>query len=142
VYGKAGYKNKESCPSRFRQLKITIGGSGRPPISAAVQTLDEAESWCDQSAKKILEGSRLSIKDIDVFNPYDVFTQFCPALARGFRLARREEGRGAQVLQRQHRRAWASSVLSSGGNNGTGRTRTAFIRTRSSSYAGRLGSGR
>jgi acetyl-CoA acetyltransferase len=91
-----------------------------------VQTLDEAQDWCEQSAKKTLEGAGLSIADIDVFNPYDGYTQFTQYWLEAFGWHGVKKGEALQFYRGDMSVGGSHPFMSSGGNNGTGRTRTAI----------------
>jgi acetyl-CoA acetyltransferase len=91
-----------------------------------VQTLDEAETWCDATAKKTLDGAGLSIKDIDVFNPYDGYTLFAQHWLEAFQWHGVKKGEALQFYKGDISVEGPHPFMPSGGNNGTGRTRTAI----------------
>jgi hypothetical protein len=97
-------------------------GSGGSARSSCV-TLAEYESFQKRVARMVYEGSGLQPKDIDIFNPYDGFSSFLPFSLEAF------EWHGVAVRRRLREGTSASReapALSSGGNLGSGRTRTAM----------------
>jgi len=95
-------------------------------LRSMVQTLDEAQEWCDASARKTLEGAGLSIGDIDIFNPYDGYTLFAQHWLEAFGWHGVKKGEALKFYQGDIGVKGPHPFLSSGGNNGTGRTRTAI----------------
>ena len=91
-----------------------------------VQTLNEAEDWCDQSAKKTLEGAGLSIRDIDIFNPYDGFSPFLPFSLEAFGWHGVGKGDTMAFVNGDISVEGPHPLHSGGGNLGNGRTRTAM----------------
>jgi acetyl-CoA acetyltransferase len=93
---------------------------------STVQTLDEAQEWCASEARKTLEGAGLSIDDIDIFNPYDGFTLFTQTWLEAFGWHGVKKGEALDFYRGDIRVEGKHPFLSSGGNSGTGRTRTAI----------------
>ncbi|MCC6474946.1 MAG: hypothetical protein IT514_14520, partial [Burkholderiales bacterium] len=91
-----------------------------------VQTLDEAQEWCALEARKTLEGAGLSIADIDIFNPYDGFSLFAHTWLEAFGWHGVGKGEGLAFYRGDISVEGPHPFLSSGGNLGTGRTRTAI----------------
>ena len=91
-----------------------------------MQTLDEAQSWCEATAKKTLEGAGLSIADIDIFNPYDGFSLFSHTWLEAFGWHGVGKGEAMAFYRGDISVEGPHPFLSSGGNLGTGRTRTAI----------------
>ena len=95
-------------------------------MRSSVQTLDEAEEWCAASARKTLEGAGLSITDIDIFNPYDGFTLFAHHWLEAFGWHGVNKGESLEFYKGDISVEGPHPFMSSGGNIGTGRTRTAI----------------
>jgi hypothetical protein len=53
-------------------------------VRSSCETLDETETFTDHIARMCYEGSGLTAKDIDIFNPYDGFTLFFQYFLEGF----------------------------------------------------------
>lgn len=95
-------------------------------LRSTVQTLDEAQAWCEATAQKTLEGAGLSIDDIDIFNPYDGYTLFAHTWLEAFGWHGVKKGEALAFYRGDISVEGPHPFLSSGGNNGTGRTRTAI----------------
>ena len=94
---------------------------------SSVQTLDEAQDWCAEEARKTLEGAGVAIGDIDIFNPYDGFTLFTQTWLEAFGWHGVKVGEALEFYKGDIRVEGPHPFLSSGGNSGTGRTRTAIF---------------
>ena len=86
--------------------------------------LDEIEDWTERAARRMYEGAGLGPEDVDVFNPYDGYAPMAQFFLEGFQW----HVSSAAMPSRSTRRyqGTASVLLSSGGNLGTGHTRTAM----------------
>jgi acetyl-CoA acetyltransferase len=93
---------------------------------SSVQTLDESQAWCESEARKTLEGSGLSIADIDIFNPYDGFTLFTQTWLEAFGWHGVKKGEALHFYGGDISVKGPHPFMSSGGNSGSGRTRTAI----------------
>ena len=94
---------------------------------STVQTLSEAQEWCGSEARKTLEGAGISVADVDIFNPYDGFTLFTQTWLEAFGWHGVKEGEALDFYRGDIRVEGPHPFLSSGGNSGTGRTRTAIF---------------
>lgn len=99
----------------------------RARVRSLVQTLDETEEWCASEARKTMEGAGLDIRDIDIFNPYDGFTLFTQHWLEAFGWHGVKKGESHDFYAGDISVHGPHPFLSSGGNNGTGRTRTAIF---------------
>ncbi len=102
------------CQNRF--------GSHRGIISA----LEEEEEATDSLARKMWEGSRLGPKDVDVFNPFDGYLTLPQQFLEAFQWHGVKRGEAHDFYAGDIRVEGPHPFLSSGGNNGTGRNRTAI----------------
>jgi len=94
---------------------------------STVQTLDEAQEWCASEARKTLEGAGLTIDQIDIFNPYDGFTLFSQTWLEAFGWHGVKIGEALDFYKGDISVEGPHPFLSSGGNTGSGRTRTAIF---------------
>jgi hypothetical protein len=92
-------------------------------VRSSVETIEETQAWTERMARMIYEGSGLSPADVDIFNPYDGFTLFTQYWLEAFQWhgVKRGEAHGDISVEGPH------PFLSSGGNIGTGRTRSAIF---------------
>jgi acetyl-CoA acetyltransferase len=93
---------------------------------SSVETLDEVEGWMDSLQKKIYEGSGLTPRDIDVYNPYDGFTHFTQYYLEAMQWHGVKRGEAHDFYAGDISVEGPHPLLPSGGNNGTGRTRCAI----------------
>ena len=91
------------------------------------EPLSENEAWTDSLARKVQEGSGLSINEVDVFNPYDGFLVFVQTYLEAFRWHGVKRGEAHDFYAGGLKTEGPHPFLPSGGNNGTGRTRTAIF---------------
>ena len=101
--------------------------------------LDEIEGYCDSLARRVWEGSGLSSEDIDVFNPYDGYLTFTQFFLEAFQWHGVKRGEAHDFYADDIRVEGPHPFLSSGGNNGTGRTRTALFTDSVEQLQGRAG---
>ena len=106
---------------------------------STVQTLDESQDWCASEARKLLEGAGLSINDIDVFNPYDGFTLFTQTWLEAFGWHSVKKGEALSFYRGDISVEGPHPFMSSGGNCGTGRTRSAIYTDTIEQLQGRAG---
>ena len=97
-----------------------------PPARSTIGTLDEHQEWCRSLARNMWEGSGLGPDDVDVFNPYDGYLTFVQQFLEGFGWHGVGEGEAMDFYQGDLRVEGPHPFLSSGGNSGTGRTRSAL----------------
>ena len=90
---------------------------------STMTTLEETQEATDSLPRKIWEGSGLGPKDVDVFNPYDGYLQFTQEFLEGFQWHGVKHGEALDFYADDIRVEGPHPFLSSGGNNGTGRTR-------------------
>jgi acetyl-CoA acetyltransferase len=89
-------------------------------------TLAEHQDSCRRLATKMWEGSGLGPADVDVFNPYDGYLQFTQQYLEAFEWHGVKEGEAMEFYKGDLRVEGPHPFTSSGGNNGTGRTRAAL----------------
>jgi hypothetical protein len=102
-------------------------------------TLDEVEGYCDNLARRVWEGSGLGPQDVDVFNPYDGYLTFTQFFLEAFQWHGVKRGEAHDFYAGDIRVEGPHPFLSSGGNNGTGRTRTALFTDSVEQLQGRAG---
>jgi hypothetical protein len=98
-------------------------GKGR----SSMATLEEHQAAVASLARKMQEGSGLSIKDVDIFNPYDGYLTFTQQFLEGFQWHGVKWGEAHDFYADDIRVEGPHPFLSSGGNNGTGRTRSCLF---------------
>lgn len=103
------------------------------------ETLDNQEEWCEAIAKKVYQGSGLTARDIDVFNPYDGFLLFTQLFLEGFNWHGVTKGESHAFYAGDITSEGPHPFLTSGGNSGTGRTRCAIITDCIEQLQGRAG---
>ena len=91
------------------------------------QNLDEQQEQCAILAKRMWEGSGLGPKDVDVFNPYDGYLTFVQQYLEAFQWHGVGLGEAHDLYADDIRVEGPHPFNSSGGNNGTGRTRNALM---------------
>ena len=94
---------------------------------SSVETLEEVEGWTDSLARKIFEGSGLTHNEVDVYNPYDGFTHFTQYFLEAMQWHGVKRGEAHDFYGGDISVEGPHPLLSSGGNNGTGRTRCAIL---------------
>ena len=108
-------------------------------IRSSVETLEEAEQFCEVHARRLYEGSGLTPGDVDVFNPYDGYTLFTQNYLEAFRWQGVGKGEAHDFYAGDISVEGPHPILSSGGNNGTGRTRCAIFADCIEQLQGRAG---
>ncbi len=96
-------------------------------VRSSVETIEETEAWTDRMARMIFEGSGLGPADIDIFNPYDGFTLFSQYWLEAFQWHGVKRGEAHDFYAGDISVEGPHPFLSSGGNIGTGRTRSAIF---------------
>jgi len=96
-------------------------------VRSMVETIEETEAWTDRMARMMFEGSGLAPEDVDIFNPYDGFTLFTQYWLEAFHWHGVKRGEAHDFYQGDISVEGPHPFLSSGGNIGTGRTRTAIF---------------
>jgi acetyl-CoA acetyltransferase len=97
--------------------------SQRGVVRSSCETLEETEEFTDHIARMCYEGSGLSSKDIDIFNPYDGFTLFFQYFLEGFQWRGVKRGEAHDFYAGDISVEGPNPLSSSGGNCGNGRTR-------------------
>jgi hypothetical protein len=92
-----------------------------------VETIDETEAWTSRMARMVYEGSGLSAADVDIFNPYDGFTLFTQYWLEAFQWHGVKRGEAHDFYAGDISVEGPHPFMSSGGNIGTGRTRSAIF---------------
>ncbi len=90
---------------------------------SSVQTLDEIEASTDAAARKTYEACGLNASQIDVFNPYDGYTLFTQYFLEAFQWHGVKRGEAHDFYAGDISVEGPHPFSSSGGNNGSGRTR-------------------
>ncbi len=93
---------------------------------SSMTTLDEMQEATRHLARKMWEGSGLGPDDVDIFNPYDGYATFTQTFLEGFQWHGVKEGEAHDFYAGDIRVEGPHPFLSSGGNLGTGRTRSAL----------------
>jgi hypothetical protein len=96
------------------------------PGRSTMASLEERQESCRSLARKMWEGSGLRPEDVDVFNPYDGYLVFMQEFLEGFEWHGVKEGEAMDFYQGDLRVEGPHPFSSGGGNNGTGRTRSAL----------------
>ena len=99
------------------------GGGGR---STQIM-IDEYEEGMARNARRVFDGSGLQPEDVDIFNPYDGFTTFTQYYLEALQWHGVKKGEAHDFYKEDIRVEGPHPFLSSGGNNGSGRTRTAIF---------------
>jgi hypothetical protein len=94
---------------------------------SSMATLEEHQEACSSLARKMWEGSGLGAKDVDIFNPYDGYLTFTQQFLEGFQWHGVGRGEAHDFYAGDIRVEGPHPFLSSGGNNGTGRTRSCLF---------------
>lgn len=95
---------------------------------STMTTLDEQQAAVRSLAKKSQEGSGISIKDVDIFNPYDGYATFHQNFLEGFQWHGVKEGEAHDFYAGDIRVEGPHPLNSSGGNLGNGRIRSVLWR--------------
>ncbi|MDP6101879.1 MAG: hypothetical protein QF579_01015 [Dehalococcoidia bacterium] len=98
--------------------------SDRTKVKSSVQTLDECEQATDSTGRKIYEGAGITARDLSFENMYDGYTLFHQFHIEGLRYAGIERGEALDLYQTDITIEGPNPVSPSGGNAGSGRTRT------------------
>ena len=114
---------------RARDMKqppvyILNHASDRTKVRSTVQTLDECEAATDSTGRKIYEGAGITASDLSFENMYDGFTLFHQFHLEGLRFAGVQRGEALDFYQTDISISGPNPVSPSGGNHGSGRTRT------------------
>ncbi|MBF8267576.1 MAG: putative thiolase [Dehalococcoidia bacterium] len=102
-------------------------------------TAEEMGQFGDIHARRMYEGSGLTPSEVDIFNPYDGFTLFTQYYLDAFGWHGVKKGEALHFYQGDIRVEGPHPFLSSGGNNGTGRTRAAIFTDCIEQLQGRAG---
>ena len=97
--------------------------SHRPRSRSSVQSLEEIEASTDMMAQLSYEGSGLTPRDIDVFNPYDGYTLFTQYYLEAYQWHGVKRGEAHDFYAGNITVEGPHPFSSSGGNSGNGRTR-------------------
>lgn len=89
-------------------------------------TMDEWEAGMSRIAGMVYEGSGLRPQDVDIFNPYDGFSPFLPFALEAFQWHGVTKGDAKDFVKGDITVEGPHPLFSSGGNLGSGRTRTAM----------------
>ncbi|MSQ28980.1 MAG: thiolase family protein [Dehalococcoidia bacterium] len=106
---------------------------------SSIETLDDTEAWTQSMATKVWNGSGLKPSDIDVFNPYDGFALFTQYYLEAFQWHGVKRGEAHDFYAGDISVEGPHPFLSSGGNIGTGRTRTSIFTDCMEQLQGRAG---
>jgi hypothetical protein len=90
------------------------------------ESLDEIELWTDIAAKRMYEGAGLQPKDVDIFNPYDGYSIMTQFYLEAFQWHGVKRGDALKFYAGDISVKGPHPFNSSGGNLGTGRTRSAM----------------
>jgi hypothetical protein len=96
------------------------------PGRSTMATLEEHQELCASLARNMWEGSGLGPQDVDVLNPYDGYLTFTQQFLEGFQWHGVKLGEAMDFYQGDIRVEGPHPFSSSGGNIGTGRTRSAL----------------
>jgi acetyl-CoA acetyltransferase len=90
---------------------------------STIPTLDEIEPAQERLARKMYEGAGITANDVDVLNPYDGFLNFTQYYLEGFQWRGVKKGEALDFYGGDISVKGPNPFSSSGGNNGSGRTR-------------------
>jgi len=90
-------------------------------------SLEDVERSVARAARMVYEGSGLSSKDVDIFNPYDGFATFIPHIVEAFQWHGVKWGDAHAFFNDDIRVEGPHPFCSGGGNLGNGRTRSAMF---------------
>ena len=113
---------------KLRQKPVYILNHAQNSVRgrSTMATLDEHQEAVSSLARKMEEGSGVNIKDVDIFNPYDGYATFTQQFLEGFQWHGVGRGEAHDFYADDIRVEGPHPFLSSGGNLGTGRTRSAL----------------
>ena len=97
--------------------------ANHPKVRSTLETIDEVEASQASLARKIYEGSGVTANDVDVLNPYDGFLQFTGYYLEGLGWRGVKKGEALDFYAGDISVEGPNPFSSSGGNNGSGRTR-------------------
>ena len=98
--------------------------SDRTRVKSSIQTLDECEAATDETGRKIYEGAGIGPADLSFENMYDGYTLFHQFHIEGLRFAGIQRGEALDLYATDITIEGPNPVSPSGGNAGSGRTRT------------------
>jgi len=118
-----------TTPERAKDMKqkpvyILNHVSDRTKVKSSVQTLQECEDATDSVGRKLYEGAGITASDLSFENMYDGYTLFHQFHIEGLRYAGIERGEALDLYQTDITIEGPNPVSPSGGNAGSGRTRT------------------
>lgn len=96
-------------------------------VRSTIETLEEREQFCDAHARRMYEGTGWKPSDIDVFNPYDGYPLFTQHYFESYGWHGVGKGEAHDFYAGDISVKGPHPLLSSGGNNGSGRTRCAIF---------------
>lgn len=112
---------------RQKPVYILNHATASDPARSTMATLEEHQESGRRLGIRMYEGAGLSAADVDVFNPYDGYLTFTQQFLEGFQWHGVKEGEAMDFYKGDIRVEGPHPYLSSGGNNGTGRTRSAIM---------------
>ena len=107
-----------------KPVYILNHASDRTRVKSSIQTLDECEAATDSSGRKLYEGAGIGPNDLSFENMYDGYTLFHQFHIEGLRFAGIERGEALDLYATDISIEGPNPVSPSGGNAGSGRTRT------------------
>jgi len=107
-----------------KPVYILNHASDRTNVKSSVQTLQECEDATDSVGRKLYEGAGITAKDLSFENMYDGYTIFHQFHIEGLGYAGIERGEALDLYQTDITNEGPNPVSPSGGNAGSGRTRT------------------
>ena len=107
-----------------KPVYILNHASQRGVVRSTTETLDETEAFSDHIAQMCYEGSGLTAKDLDIFNPYDGYTLFTQYYLDAFGWHGVKRGEALDFYAGDISVEGPHPFSPSGGNNGNGRTRS------------------
>jgi acetyl-CoA acetyltransferase len=118
-----------TTPERARDMKqppvyILNHASDRTNVRSSVQTLEECEAAGDSTGRKLYEGAGITARDLSFENMYDGYTLFHQFHLEGLRYAGVQRGEALDFYQTDISIEGPNPASPSGGNAGSGRTRT------------------
>jgi acetyl-CoA acetyltransferase len=113
--------------SKVKPVYIMNHQNNQYPTRGQVQTLEESEMFCENAASRMYEGTGWKASDVDIFNPYDGFTLFTQYYVDAFGWHGVKKGEAHDFYNGDISVEGPHPLLSSGGNNGSGRTRAAIF---------------
>jgi acetyl-CoA acetyltransferase len=111
---------------RQKPVYILNHAQNNLPGRSTMTTLEEQQAAIASLARKMWEGSGLGPEDVDTFNPYDGYLTFTQLFLEGFQWHGVKEGEAHDFYAGDMRVEGPHPFMSSGGNHGTGRNRTAI----------------